>query len=84
VSIIDSQIGKAAQKGSRFDPQSNDSGMKVLGRKRHILVDTLAVFLSVAIHSANINKRSAARLSTDHRKIGNHGRWRAITRGIRL
>jgi transposase len=54
-SIIDSQSGKAAQKrGSALDPQGFDTSKKVMGRKRHILVDTLGLLLSVAVHPANI------------------------------
>ena len=37
-----------------MDPQGYDAGKKVTGRKRHILVDTLGLLLSVAVHSADI------------------------------
>lgn len=33
-----------------------------MGRKRHILVDTLGLLLSVAVHSADIQDRDSARL----------------------
>ena len=46
--IIDSQSGKAAQKGApRSTRRAIDAGKKVTGRKRHILVDTLGLLLSV-------------------------------------
>ncbi|MGH6795670.1 MAG: IS5 family transposase [Methylocella sp.] len=59
--IIDSQSGKAAQKGgSALDPQGFDAGKKVTGRTRHILVDTLGLLLSVAVHPANVQDRDGA------------------------
>ena len=59
--IIDSQSGKAAQKGgSALDPQGFDAGKKVTGRKRHILVDTLGLLLSVAVHPADVQDRDGA------------------------
>ncbi|HKF10954.1 MAG TPA: IS5 family transposase [Xanthobacteraceae bacterium] len=64
--IIDSQTAKAAQKGgSALDPQGFDAGKKVTGRKRHILVDTLGLLLSVAVHPANLQDRDGARLVLD-------------------
>jgi transposase len=38
-----------------------------VGRKRHILVDTLGLLLSVAVHSADIQDRDSARLVLDAR-----------------
>jgi hypothetical protein len=43
-----------------MDPQGYDSGKKVTGRKRHILVDTLGLLLSVAVHPADIQDRDGA------------------------
>ena len=40
-----------------LDPQGFDAGKKITGRKRHILVDTLGLLLSVAVHPANIQDR---------------------------
>ncbi|MGA2843745.1 MAG: IS5 family transposase [Steroidobacteraceae bacterium] len=60
--IIDSQSAKAAQKGgSALDPQGFDAGKKVTGRKRHILVDTLGLLLSVIVHPADVQDRDGAR-----------------------
>jgi len=39
-----------------------DAGKKILGRKRHILVDTLGLILAVVVHPANIQDRDGARL----------------------
>jgi transposase len=59
--IIDSQSAKAAQKGAKASiPQGFDAGKKVTGRKLHILVDTLGLLLSVAVHSASIQDRDGA------------------------
>src|SRR5665213_239950 len=41
--------------------QGFDAGKKVTGRKRHILVDTLGLLLSVAVHPANVQDRDGAR-----------------------
>lgn len=38
-----------------------------MGRKRHILVDTLGLLLSVAVHSADIQDRDSASLVLDKR-----------------
>jgi putative transposase len=39
-----------------------DAGKKILGRKRHLLVDTLGLILHVVVHSAAIQDRDGARL----------------------
>src|ERR1051326_4374775 len=67
VAIIDSQ-SKAAQKGGlRSTRRGYDAGKKVTGRKRHILVDTLGLLLSVAVHPANVQDRDGAALVLDER-----------------
>ncbi len=66
--IIDSQSAKGALKGGALlDPSGYDAGKKVKGRKRHILVDTLGLLLSVAVHSADIQDRDGAALVLDKR-----------------
>ena len=60
--VIDSQSAKGAQKGgASLDPQGFDAGKKVTGRKRHILVDTLGLLLSVIVHPADVQDRDGAR-----------------------
>ena len=49
-----------AQRGALLDPSGYDAGKKVKGRKRHILVDTLGLLLSVAVHAADIQDRDGA------------------------
>src|SRR4029077_3315039 len=49
-----------SKRGSALDPQGFDAGKKVIGRKRHILVDTLGLLLNVAVHSADIQDRDGA------------------------
>jgi putative transposase len=39
-----------------------DAGKKVMGRKRHILVDTLGLILHVVVHPASIQDRDGAKL----------------------
>jgi transposase len=50
-----------------LDPSGYDAGKKVKGRKRHILVDTLGLLLSVAVHAADIQDRDAAALVLNKR-----------------
>ena len=50
-----------SKRGSALDPQGFDAGKKVTGRKRHILVDTLGLLLSVVVHPADIQDRDGAR-----------------------
>ena len=38
-----------------------DAGKKVLGRKRHLLVDTLGLIMGVVVHSAGIQDRDGAK-----------------------
>lgn len=55
---IDSQSVKmAGQPGER----GFDAGKKVLGRKRHLLVDTLGLILAVVVHSAGLQDRDGAK-----------------------
>ncbi|MDP7234746.1 MAG: IS5 family transposase, partial [Alphaproteobacteria bacterium] len=59
--VIDSQSAKGAPKrGASIDAQGFDAGKKVKGRKRHILVDTLGLLLSVAVLPADIQDRDGA------------------------
>ena len=39
-----------------------DAGKKILGRKRHLLVDTLGLILHVVVHSAALQDRDGAKL----------------------
>ena len=41
-SVIDSRSVKSAEKGGRRDPNGYDAGKKIKGKKRHILVHTVA------------------------------------------
>ena len=43
------------------------AGKKVTGRKRHIIVDTLGLLLSVVVHPADLQDRDGARLVLDQR-----------------
>ncbi len=50
-----------SKRGFALDPQGFDAGKKVKGRKRHILVDTLGLLLSVVVHPADVQDRDGAR-----------------------
>ena len=57
--IIDSQSVKmASQPGER----GFDAGKKIMGRKRHLLVDTLGLILGVVVHPASVQDRDGAKL----------------------
>ena len=57
----------SSKRGSSIDPQGFDAGKKVTGRKRHILVDTLGLLLSVCVLPANVQDRDGSRTRADRR-----------------
>lgn len=56
---LDSQSVKVA---ARPGPRGYDAGKQVVGRKRHVLVDTLGLLLAVVVTSAAVQDRDGARL----------------------
>jgi transposase len=57
--ILDSQSVKTSNHGG---VRGYDAGKKVMGRKRHLLVDTLGLILHVVVHPASVQDRDGARL----------------------
>lgn len=56
---MDSQSVKTANHGGI---RGYDAGKRVVGRNRHLLVDTLGLILLVVVHPANIQDRDGAKL----------------------
>lgn len=59
--IIEPKAPRPLKRGFALDPQGYDAGKKVTGRKRHILVDTFGLLLSVSILSGDIQDRDGTR-----------------------
>ena len=60
--VIDSQSAKGAQKGRlRSTRRASMRARRSRGCKRHILVDTLGLLLSVIVHPADVQDRDGAR-----------------------
>ena len=57
--ILDSQSLRTTRRGG---VRGHDAGKKVVGRKRHLLVDTDGLILKVRVHAANLQDRDGARL----------------------
>lgn len=49
-----------AKGGSTLDPSGYDAGKKVVGRKRHLLTDTIGMLLAVIVHPASVQDRDGA------------------------
>jgi len=60
VAIIDSSSAATTEVGGT--QRGYDAGKKVSGRKRHIVVDTLGLILSVVVHAASIQDQDGAKL----------------------
>ena len=58
--VIDSQSVRTTQSGGI---RGFDAGKKVMGRKRHIVVDTLGLMVGLVIHAANVQDRDGAPLA---------------------
>ncbi len=50
----------SAKGGATLDASGYDAGKKVLGRKRHVLTDTMGLLLAVIVHPASVQDRDGA------------------------
>jgi len=57
--VLDSQSARSSEGGEQI---GYDAGKRVRGRKRHLLVDTLGLVLTVVVHSASVQDRAGAKL----------------------
>lgn len=57
VAIIDSQSIRTAEGG---EEHSYDAGKEIMGRKRHIAVDTLGLLLAIVVHRADCQDQDGA------------------------
>jgi len=58
--VIDSSSAETTEVGGA--QRGYDAGKKIKGRKRHIIVDTLGLILSVVVHAASIQDQDGAKL----------------------
>jgi len=60
VGIMDSQTVKITMASG--EERGFDAGKRTVGRKRHIMVDTMGLLIAVVVHSAGIQDRNGARI----------------------
>ena len=64
--IIDSSSSKTTEVGG--EQRGYDAGKKVAGRKKHIVVDTLGLIISIVVHAASIQDQDGAKLALQNIK----------------
>ncbi len=81
VGIIDSQSSKTGD--TAREAVSFDGGKKVKGRKRHLLVDSLGLLITVVVHAAGVSETAGARKVLAE-LVGKWWRIKLIWHGWRL
>ena len=54
---LTARASRARKKGACIDPAGYDAGKKIMGTKRHILVDTQGLLMHAIVHAADIQDR---------------------------
>lgn len=67
--ILDSQSVKAA---GNAEGKGSDAGKKVVGHKRHIVIDTLGMIIAVVVHSAGIQDYDGAQSVLEQVAVNDH------------
>ena len=62
VADIYPELCKSPIRSRGFQPKLTDSGKKIQGRKRHILVETLGLIMGVVATAASVQERNGAKL----------------------
>lgn len=80
-SILDSQSSKTTDCAKGNSLRGYDAGKKIKGRKRHILVDTLGLLVTVIVHSAGIQDRDGGRYVLGKAKTKGHKKLKTFVDG---
>src|ERR1700758_4879744 len=56
------------KRGACIDPAGYDAGKKIMGKKRHILVDTQGLLMQAIVHAADIQDRDGGAVSVSNPK----------------
>lgn len=79
--ILDSQSSKTTDCAKGKSLRGYDAGKKMKGRKRHLLVDTMGLLLTVIVHSAGIQDRDGGKYVLGKAKRKGHRKLKVYVDG---